>query len=46
VLNNPNLINSEIKKYFEFDKNKIISAAKKYLQKNKRVVLFYMPEKN
>ncbi|HRE41467.1 MAG TPA: pitrilysin family protein [Ignavibacteria bacterium] len=44
ILKKPDMINSEINNYFNLDKETLISVAKKYLQKNKRVVLYYLPE--
>ncbi|MGE5804172.1 MAG: insulinase family protein, partial [Ignavibacteria bacterium] len=37
------LINSEIEKYMEVTKNDIKNAAAKYLKKENRVVLYYLP---
>ena len=42
---NTNLINTEIDKYRSITKQDIKRVAKKYLNKNNRVVLFYYPKK-
>lgn len=39
-----NLINTEIEKYMNVTKEDIQQVAKKYLTKNNRVVLYYLPE--
>lgn len=41
-----NLINTEIDRYLAVTKEDIMEAAKKYLQPNKRVVLYYLPKEN
>ena len=43
--NNTNLINTEIKKYRRITKKDIKRVAKKYLNKNNRVLLYYYPKK-
>jgi zinc protease len=42
--NDANLINTEIEKYLAVTKEDIQKAAKKYLTKDNRVVLYYLPE--
>ena len=42
---NTNLINTEINKYRGVTKQDIMRVAKKYLNKNNRVILFYYPKK-
>lgn len=44
VFNDANRINTEIYNYLSITKKDIIEAANKYLQKNQRVVLDYMPK--
>ena len=39
-----NLINTEICRYMEVTKEDIMNAAKKYFNKNNRVVLYYLPK--
>lgn len=39
-----NLINTEINRYMEVTKEDIMNAAKKYFNKNNRVVLYYLPK--
>lgn len=41
-----NLINTELDKYLAVTKQDIMNAAKKYLDPNKRVVLYYLPKPN
>ena len=41
-----NLINTELDKYLAVTKEDIMKAAKKYLDPNKRVVLYYLPKQN
>ncbi len=40
-----NLINTELKKYMDVTKEDIQNIAKKYFNKNNRVVLYYLPKK-
>lgn len=40
-----NLINTEIEKYRKVTRQDILAVAKKYLQKDNRVVLYYVPKK-
>ena len=40
-----NLINTEIERYMKVTKEDIQRVAKKYLEKNNRVVLYYLPKK-
>lgn len=42
--NDTDLVNTEIEKYREVTKEDIKAAAKKYLTKDNRVVLYYLPE--
>jgi predicted Zn-dependent peptidase len=44
-LGDANLINTEITRYLEVTKEDIQRVAKKYYQKDKRVVLYYLPKK-
>ncbi|MGA0233689.1 MAG: insulinase family protein, partial [Saprospiraceae bacterium] len=39
-----NLINTEIDRYLAVTKEDIMEAAKKYLQPDRRVVLYYLPK--
>lgn len=39
-----NLINTELQRYLEVTKEDIMSAAKKYFNKDNRVVLYYLPK--
>ncbi len=39
-----NLINTEIERYMKVTKEDIMNAAKKYFNKNNRVVLYYLPK--
>jgi predicted Zn-dependent peptidase len=41
---NTNLINTDINNYLKVTKDDILKAAKKYLNTNNRVVLFYLPK--
>jgi predicted Zn-dependent peptidase len=41
---NANLINTEIENYLAVTKEEIQNAARKYLTKNNRVVLYYLPK--
>ena len=43
---NTNLINTEIDKYMKVTREDIQRVAKKYFDKNKRVVLYYLPKTN
>lgn len=44
LLDNTNLINSEIDRYMKVTIDDIQNVAKKYLDKNNRVVLYYLPK--
>ncbi len=44
--NNANLINTEVERYLAVTKEDIMSAAKKYYNKNNRVTLYYLPIPN
>ena len=43
-LGDANLINTELDRYLAVTKEDIRAAAKKYFNKNNRVVLYYMPK--
>jgi zinc protease len=44
VLDNPDLINTEIKKYLNVTKDEIVEMSNKYLDNSKRVILTYLPK--
>ena len=44
--NDPELINTNVKKYDRIDGDEIKAAARKYLTRNNRVALHYLPKKN
>lgn len=44
VLDDPGLINTEIKKYLSISKDNIVEMANKYLDSSKRVTLTYLPK--
>jgi zinc protease len=44
ILGNPDLINTEIKKYLNVSKDEIVEMANKYLDSSKRVILTYLPK--
>ncbi|HAN37525.1 MAG TPA: peptidase M16, partial [Chitinophagaceae bacterium] len=39
-----NLINTEIERYRKVTREDVMAVAKKYLNKNNRVVLYYVPK--
>jgi zinc protease len=42
---NADLINTELDRYMKVSKADILAVAKKYLNKNNRLVLYYLPKK-